>query len=404
MTETKKKRGPFRSNIRVGGDTLSSDDMANLARTSPEGFAARTQDLIDKGELGWDKVRDVQRLYWTLADVEVPATVDVMGHERAIMASAFPLLAGNMTIAGINAGYETVPTIGQDLVTEMDSNKPVSIHAAILAEDTNVDRVDEGQDFPLIGAGEEKFEIRHKRNGRRLAITAEMIEENNVSDIVARVNALGRIAANTIETQTLRRVGDIDGSGSSPAEPFVLRPDGAGAALYQTDNDPHTRLSSSGNRINNNALVDTTDLDAARERLNGFKDELGERLLIPMSTAVMLVPDALFGTAAKILGSGLEPGVENEINNWGPQGRWRPILMSSPKLDDLSTTVWYLGDFKRQFVRKWKLRFETMTLTDGTESMLKSRIAYQARIAWDCEIGATDYVWVVQNLSATTAP
>jgi len=73
-------------------------------------------------------------------------------------------------------------------------------------------------------------------------------------------------------------------------------------------------------------------------------------------------------------------------------------------LDDLSTTVWYLGWFEKQFKRKWKLRFEYVTLGQDTESYLRSRIAFQARLGWDVEIGATDYVYVVQCLSATTAP
>jgi len=92
------------------------------------------------------------------------------------------------------------------------------------------------------------------------------------------------------------------------------------------------------------------------------------------------------------------------LNNWGPRGQWRPRLLSSPKLDDLSTTVWYFGWFQKQFIRKWKLRYETVTLGTNTESYLRSRLGFQARIAWDCEIGAVDYVYVMQNLSATTAP
>ena len=108
------------------------------------------------------------------------------------------------------------------------------------------------------------------------------------------------------------------------------------------------------------------------------------------------------GAAAKILNSELVPGVENEVSNWGPRGQYRPKLLSSPKLDDISTTAWYLGAFRRQFIRKWKLRFEYVTLSGDTKDFLERRIAFQARIGWDVEIGATDYVYVVQNLSSTT--
>lgn len=402
--EAKKKETRMRGDVQVGGPALDVAGLRQLAKSEPTAFINRTQSLIDDGKLSWRSVTDLKRLFLGLSDVQVPATVNIMGEQRAIMASAFPLLSGALTVAGINEAYDALPTIGQDLVSETESNKKISQYAAFTSEDTGIDRVDDGKDFPEIGAGEEKYEIRSRRNGRRISITAEAIEENDVADITQRVNALGEIAAEMIEEQTLRRVCDIDGSGSSPAEPYVLRPNGAGTALYSTTaNTPGTRAPS-GTRLANTALVDTTDLDAARAVLAGMKNSRGKRISIPISRCQLVVPDALAGTALKLMGSELEPGVENEVNNWGPRGRYRPQMVSSPKLDDLSTTAWYLGDFKRQFKRKWKLRFEFVTLSGDTESFLRSRLAFQARVAWDCEVGGVDYVYVVQCLSGSTAP
>jgi hypothetical protein len=79
-------------------------------------------------------------------------------------------------------------------------------------------------------------------------------------------------------------------------------------------------------------------------------------------------------------------------------------VLSSPKLDDLSTSAWYYGAFKKQFKRKWKMRFEYVTLGENTQAYLNSQIAFQARLAWDVEIGATDYIFVIQNLAVTTSP
>jgi len=388
----------------VVGRQMDVDGLRSMAQRDPAQFAARTQDLIDSGELRWSKVRDVKGLFHKLDGISVPAAVSVAGETRAIQASAFPLLAGGMTIAGIQEAYESVPAIGGELVTETEDNKRVSIYAGITSEDVNIDRVDEGKDFPEIGAGEEKYEIRSNRNGRRLSITAEMIEENDMPAIVERVNALGEIAAETVESQTLRRVTDHTGSAASGAEPYVLHLNGAGTALYNaTAANPGARAAS-GTRVTNNALVDETDLEAARAKLVAMRNSRGERIFVPMSRCILLVPDALAGTAAKLTLSEYQPGVENELNAWGPRGMYRPRVLSSPKLDDLSTSAWYLGDFQRQFKRKWKLRFEYVTLSTDTESFLRSRLAFQARVAWDVEVGAVDYVYVVQSLSATTAP
>jgi len=403
-TEVSKKKHPMiRSDIRFGSG-MDVDSLRAMAEANPETFMDRCQEFIDKGELKWQDVRSLPRLFHALADVQVKAHFEFAGQTRAVMASAFPLLAGGMTIAGLNAEYETVPTIGQELVTEAEDSKKVSIYAATTSEDVQIDRVDESKDFPEIGAGEEKYEIRSLRNGRRLSITAETIEENNVAGIVDRINKLAQISSNWVEKQTLRRVCDIDGSATTPAEPYVLRPNGAGTPLYVTSAAVLTRCGASGNRKTNNALADHTDLEAARLLLTAMTDSLGERVYIPMSSCTLLVPDALLAEAMQILNSEMISGTLNEWSSWGPRGAFRPRLLSSPRLDDLSTTVWYLGDFAKQFVRKWKLNFEYVTLAGDTESFLRARIAFQARIAWDVEIGARDYVYVVQNLSATTAP
>lgn len=402
--KTKKKRA-LATNISLSGDHLDEDALRGLAEREPAAFFAKTQTLIDSGEFSWGKVRNLQRLFDALWEVKVPVMADLVGGKQyAIEASAFPVLSGSLTVAAINEAYEGVPTIGQDLVTESETTKRVTEIVAITSEDLDKERVDDQEDFPLIGAGEERYEVRTWRNGRRMSIRAETIEENDVADIVNRCNALGEIAAESIEERTLKLVTDHDGSASSGAEPYALRPNGAGAALYSASaNTPGTRAPS-GTRLQNNTLVDETDMENARVLLAAMLNSRGKRISIPVSECTLLVPNAVAPTADKLLLSEMTPGVANEYNPWGPRGRYRPTLSSSPKLDDLSTSAWYLGWFRKQFMRIWKLRLEYVTLSGNTQAFLNSRIAFQARLAWSVGIGARDYVYVIQNLDATTAP
>lgn len=404
VEKTKKKKRKFVSEISFDAHAMDIDSLRTMAEKDPGEFMGRCNALIESGDLSWAKVRSLPRLLHALIDVKVPVNVEVAGQTRAVMASAFPALSGSLVIAGINEAFEAVPTIGQDLVTETDSNKKVSTHVALTSEDTETDGVEEGVDFPEVGAGEETFEIRHKRNGRKMTITAETIEENDVANIADRSNQLGEIAGELVEEQTLARVTDHFGSASSPVEPFVFRPNKGGTALYSSSANTPTARTPLGNRITNNALVNHTDLDNARDRLANSRNTRGRRINIDMSRISLLVPDAKLGTALKIQGSELEPGIENEKANWGPTGRWRPALKSSPKLDDLSTSAWYFGWFQRQFTRKWKLRLEFASLFMDMQKFLDSRIAAQFRVAWDVEIGATESVYVIQNLEGTTAP
>lgn len=387
----------FTTDVQIGTrGAMSVADLRAAAKADPTTFATKAVDLIQRGEVTLSNM-DLRGLFQALHDVHVPAVVDIgAGVTRAIQASAFPLLVGNAVVAGVNAAYEGVPTIGEELVSDMEDNKRITTIAAIHDIDTGVDRVDENKDFPEISATEEKYEIRSKRNGRRLSLTMETIEENNIADFVNRVNTLGEIAADFVEEQTLDRFTDRYGSAGSPAEPYVLRLNGVGVQLYDTvakDRAP------SGTRKTSNALADETDLEAARLILADMRNSRGKRINVWRNGLMKLVvPDALVNKANRLLNSELVPGTENELNVWGPRGSYRPKIVSSPKLDDISTTTWYMGDPQRQFKRKWKIRLEFASLTgEQTEAFLKRRIAGQWRVAWDVEIGATDYIYVVQS-------
>ena len=403
MAEMKKKK--FTSSIAYG-DGWTEEGLGAMARKNPEEFMRRADDLIEKGELTASKITSLRHLWNSLDGVQVKHTVlDALGSVRTITSNAFPILTGNLLVNEVNMGREAVPTIGQELVTESDDPKKWSHYAGILVTAPNQSGVAEMEPFPEVGASAERYDIGHLRNGFKMSITAEAIEENEWPQITMKCNKLGEITEEVIEEQTLYRVTDKNGSATTPAEPYVLRVNGGAASLYVTTNSTLTRLSSSGNRITNNALTDETDLEAALTRLASFTNERGKRIAIPMSRLVLLTPFALDATAAKILGSEYAPGVENELNNWGPRGSRRPRHLSSSKMDDLSTSAWYLGDFKSQFIRKWKLRYENASLGgNGTQLWLDQRIAAQFRLAWDVEIGAIGYTGVVQCLSGTTAP
>lgn len=392
------------SNVIVGDDTLDLSSLRSLAQNYPKEFMRRTQDLIDKGEFAWKDVRDLKGMFNMLSEVPVDVRINLHGQVRTIQSSAFPVLSGNLTAAGINQAYMEVPSIGQELVEDFDSLKETVTIVGLLSEVHSGLERKEGEPFPLVGAGEERYDILSAPKGLRMQITQEMIERNDIENVVARVNYLGEVPAEQIEKQTLKRVTDHDGSAASGAEPYVLHRNKTGVALFTTSNSTLTRLGSSGNRKTSNALVDLTDLENARALLAACKNSRGERIAMPISEMVLLVPDALEFKAQTLLNSVYTPGVFNELNPWGPQGSRRPRLMSSPKLDDLSASAWYLGAFKKQFRRKWAIRMEMVTMSGDLTNYLRNRIAFEARVAWDCEVGAQDYVYVVQNLSASTAP
>lgn len=389
------------------GNGLSIYDLRNLAQNEPVDFVHKVQKSVLDGKLRIEDLKDLNTLYRGLADVTVKHKALINGIERTVSSSAFPVLVGATAVAAVNDAYTKVETVGQDLVMEFDDNKKISTVAQLETLDAHVDEVKELRDFPEVGAAEESFEIRHRKNGRKLSISVESILENDLPDIVSRLNKLGEIMGTQIENLTLKRVTDYYGSANSGAEPYVYRPGGTGTALFSaTANTPGSRAPN-GTCNQNNAFADETDLEDVRVHLASMIDDNGDRLAVPRSELVILCPDEIVGSVLKVLNSEYVPGVENEVSNWGPRGKWhipQERVLSTPRLSDLSTSAWYYGAPKKQFRRKWKMRAEVVTLGQDTQAYLNSQIAFQARIAWDCEVGAVDYVYWVQNLSATTFP
>jgi hypothetical protein len=135
-----------------------------------------------------------------------------------------------------------VPTIGQELVTERDDPKKNSSYASILSfrPDKGGEEVNQTEnDFPEIGAGEERYDIGSRKMGYRIAVRMETVLENDTADITTKVDALAEIMTEEVEELTIRRVCDVDGSGSSPAEPYVLRKDKTATTLYTTTANSH---------------------------------------------------------------------------------------------------------------------------------------------------------------------
>jgi hypothetical protein len=390
----------FAPEVEIPDGPVEMATMRQLALSDPKVWADKMRKAIDAEELGWGTVRDLKALQQALRPVQVQEVVEVDGEVRAVTSSAFPVLCGNMTVAKINAAYDSIPTIGQELVEDFDDAQDNTIIAQIHPLDSKAESYEEGDKYPEITASEATFEIRHKEWGRMVTITQKMITQNRVPDIIRRIDALGKFLAKYVEKLTLSRVCDQYGSAGSPTEPYVYRPKGTGTTLYSASaNTPSVRTPSGTSIVN--AFADYTDLDNAEIRLATYLDEDLDRLPIDWSRLVLLVPHTLNGLAERLLNSELLPiGANNDINHWGPNGSKRVKLLSSVRLDDISTSVWFLGDFKSQFMRKYAKRMEYVTLGDNTESFLQRGIAWQGRIAVDVEVGASDYVFVVRNTAS----
>lgn len=379
------------------GEELDSDHLEGISRREAEAFSLHGM-----------RPEQFRAISDALRGVEIKTPGE---GQRAITTGAMPLLTSALVVVGVNEAYEEIADPTGELVTDVDDAKRESTFIGVLnAGKSDITRKTELDTYTEFGAGEERFHVGHLDQGFQVVISQAMIEEADLPNIVAMLTAVGRLGRTYQVEQVLERVTDHHGSASSGAEPFVLHgPNSSqGRALYRTNNTApfDKRLPSTGNRLLNNPLADVVNLEKARKQLSRMRDSRGKRIHIPNDRRILLVPDALMLNAWTLTSSAHVPGVFNEVNMFGPNGIARPAaLVSDARVDDLSETAWYYGDFKRQFVRKWKIRPEVVTYGGaGTLPYTTRREALRVRLGWDFEVGARDFIYVIQSLANTTAP
>lgn len=394
------------SNMRAGLGSADVRGLIDLASKNPQQFLEIATDLTRSGKLRWEDV-DMRALF--LATIDVP--VEVRAHmpgigERTMSTALFPVLSGLLTTELLERQDESVQTIWQDLVTVRDTNKDTTHLVRIVNSDTShtgAKQRKEGDPYPLMTAAEERVQVDTLEDGRRVAIGAKLLETNDKAGFMEQVIALRQWAMNRRDVRTLHMVYDVYGSGTGAAAPYVYRPNGTGTALYTTTTTTHSRAKS-GTRVNNNALVDKANLQAVVDVMANMRDESGYRVS-KISGIQVLTPHALRSTLSPIIKSEKTPGVENEHNTFGPLGEYQVTGLSSPKIDDFTTTSWLAarGSFSQQFVLVSRLNMEYVSMAASMSDFLRTRLAYEARIADEFEVGARDHNRVVQSLAASTA-
>jgi len=412
---TDKKRGGLTVNSQFHiGPTDAQGELAELIRCAKGGaneFMRNAAESISDGNLSWHDV-DLRAMFLATIDqqIEVRADLGPALGQRTITTSAFPVLSGLLTAQLLDNPPEDVETIWQDLVTVRPTIKDTEHLVRIANSDSHTGTVGgrlrdsyELDGYPLLSTGEDRVQVDTVHDGRRLAISAKVIETNDKPALIQQIDWLREWANDRREQVTLQRVFDLYGSAAAAAAPYVYRPNGSGSALYTTTTTTHVRAPS-GTRINNNALVDGTKIQAAIDVLANMRNGNGKRMSVGTQFD-LIVPHALLAAAMQITGSEMTPGTVNELSPYGPRGRYAFNILSSSKIDDFTTTDWLLAkSARRQFVLVSRIDMEYVSMPASMQDFLRTRLGFEARIADEFEVGAADHNRVVQSLSDSTAP
>jgi len=411
------KTGKARQHARFWGvpksHVLDAPSLRRKAQADPTGMAYALQDLVDSGDLTFDNLGDnlgIRGLYSALKDIPVTVAVrdPVDGGRRDITSTLMALTLGGMTIAEMNMELESLDSIADQLVTDRESNKPTLTIPGVLLQDVASHGHKEDTPYPLVSASDERYDIGERPQGVRMRITEKAVRQDDVGMVTTLARKFARIPELDKEEYTLALVTDFYGSRSSGQEPYVLHLARTATSLYSATADQPGVRASAGTCVQNNSLTGYTALENARVRLMAMRDENDRPVNNSVNNMILLVPDAVVSLASRLLNSEFIPGenAPNEINDWGPRGRYRPRLLSSNWLDaKFSSSAWYLGDFKRQFVRKISQQLRFLSISGpGFVDYVRSGVLMEMSYSWDWAVGAVTYDRVVQSLSATTFP
>lgn len=308
---------------------------------------------------------------------------------EAIASDVFNTVNREVIVDAVLQGYESVPRIGRDLVTVIPIKGKKQARLARAIKKSRAEQVMELEEYPKAELSDEYTTGDLKKYGEQIVLSIEAIEEDQTGTVVQEARDVGMGLAEDEEEIILNTIQDVAGN-------EAYRPAGTQTALYVAGAAESETQAPAKNLKASNALANWTDVDAALQLLGSKLGKSGKPIGVP-SNISMLVPWALRGTAAYITRNTKD--TRATINADAPQLLALPDgARASAWLDLQSTSTWYLGDFKRQFVylKRWALRTKEIA-GSGQASLLVRDIdrVYLAQIYFG--VMAKDFRTVIKS-------
>lgn len=293
---------------------------------------------------------------------------------EAVTSDIFPIITGELINAKVLDAYKAAPTIGDQLVTTVPSKLELERFAGFTAAETP-EQVPEGMGYNYANVGEKYVTITNAKYGKLIAVTEEAIFFDRTGQLLMRAQQIGEKAAYYREKQIVEKVVDKN------SDAYAVS--GTAGAVYRT--------SASGVlRVNSKATTPFGEagLEEAFKLMHNMTDESGDYVFINQANLYLLVPQDLYLEAMQMVQSTLTPeNADNAVNIY--KGAFK--VLTSPFITALSSSTWYLGDFRQDFVWTEVWPLETMAMKPGSEDEFKKDIKAQFKVRYYGGCGAIDH-------------
>ncbi|MFH0811374.1 MAG: hypothetical protein V2A69_00850 [Pseudomonadota bacterium] len=336
----------------------------------PVGTKVAIREMLKKKELKPEDFTSFQEIW---AACERDKMGNVRHFSEAVSSDLFPVITGEIISAKIIAGYDSIKRIGDMLTTTMTSKMKTATYAGFTAS-KGPDVVLEGAPYNDSGLDEKWASISHTKYGRIISVTEETILFDQTGQVLVFAGRIGEKAALYKEKLTVEGIQDINSN--------VYKPAGVATAFY--------RSTASGDRKINlatSAPFGEAGLLALKKVMDAMTDEEGDYITLGLGQLYGLFPVDLEVRVKQMLNSTLVPeGVSNATNTW--KGWFTPL--ASPYVSGQSTSAWYVGDFRQDFIWSEVWPLQTFTAKPGHEDEFNRDIKSKTKVRFYGEIGAVD--------------
>jgi hypothetical protein len=321
--------------------------------------------------------------------------LSIRGLHEAVDPTQFATLVGVLLSKKIMDAYEAAPKILDQLVTPFTSTLETDRIPGAYVKGT-LDTLRPGEPYPHTGdIGEKYVTVTGEKRGEILDITEEAVTFDQTGLVMLRAAQFGERAAMDREQRGLYTILDLTVSGTNY---YAWYPSGTRSALWA--NAGGAGHAHEYDNLVVDTLEDWTDINAADNLLGLMKDDNGDAInVVPK---ILLVPRALQTTGRRIINNTVLPGAANvEQNPWA-----NAVTVLSTSLidgcgDGNAATMWYWGDFKKQFVEKVVYALQVLSRTDkNNEDSWGRDIVASYKVRHFTQVGAVDYRYVVKSTGA----
>lgn len=245
--------------------------------------------------------------------------------------SDFPQLLSNTAGKVLRAAYDNFPNTWQQIAAA-GSVSDFKIHPRIqMGSFNNLEVIPEGGEYKYGSMTEAYENAQAETKGKALALTRQMIVNDDLGGFNRRAQVMGRAAARTVNSDLYAFIT----SGSSNHGPTSTDTGQFFNATAATTAGGHANLTSSGTAIT------TASIAIGRNTMRKQKDA-GNRETLNVIPAVLACPVGKEDIAWAVLNSTTDVGQSNSAKKNYAADVARLQLVTDPYLDGISATAWYL--------------------------------------------------------------